>query len=115
MIELNLSAATAFAIVGSVVTIVVGLFGYMSKARTNKTVAETSEETASVLENLRVECKERVHKIELAITKLEEQLKRTDHVFGEHERRDYVDFKNVNKKIDKLSELILQMLRDRPN
>lgn len=107
---------TAFAVVGSIVTIVIGLFGYLRGKDSGKTAP------TSPVETLRGEINELRTAItsgreENLITKSEFAVLRS-HVdtlqrqLADHERRDIDDFRAVNAKIDKIMDIIVQILQD---
>ena len=112
----------AIAIVGSVVTIVLGLFGYMIKTRTNgllkqeqsdKDIAPSYMEGQVQSAHDRIsEVKDRIVAVEgdvkLTVTKLEAV--RT--AMREHQARDDQDHEMFEKKLDKLMDILIKILTD---
>lgn len=120
--SLALTWPTAFAIVGSVVTIVVGLFGYL-KASSGKNGSGTmvSQQLAQLtriekqilaLETRTLETRGLLAEAQGDIRVLRESLNNMTSQVNEHERRDIDDFKMVNAKIDKLQDVIIRILSD---
>jgi uncharacterized protein YlxW (UPF0749 family) len=95
----------AFAIVGSVVTIVVGLFGYMRSSKAKQ--PDATQAVHSRVSNLR----DAVADLEGDYKALEARLDAYDRSLHEHEARDVSDFRALSDKVEKIMEIIVEMLR----
>lgn len=115
----GLSWPSAFAIVGSVVTIVIGLFGYLKNKPTSTPASPKPSPSIYVtreeIDNLhsRISSAKDVameNKGELKI--MANHLKAIEKQMAEHERRDIADFKLMQQKIDKMMDIVIQILQD---
>lgn len=97
----------AFAIVGSMVTIVVGLFGYMRNAKNTQTPTQT-QAVHDRVSNL----KDQVAIIEGDLKALAARMDAHNRALTDHEARDLSDFKALSDKVEKIMEIIVEMLRD---
>ena len=110
----SLTWPAAFAIVGSIVTIVGGFVGFLLKLRTPEPVANTDENQSKmqVLQDRISEGKDiaQNNKNEVGVikTKVESIQKQLD----EHEARDQRDFATASRKIDKLTDIVMKILQD---
>lgn len=84
----------AVAIVGSVVTIIIGICTYLINA-------SKSQPPASVPEQPHIQ----TSGVEIKIDNLQKQI-------DDHEKRDIRDFEIINGKFDKLQELLVKILSD---
>lgn len=110
----------AFAIVGSLTTIVVGIFGYLINANRIKAQQQAPAlvRTTSLQDDLKLihsrvsDTKNRTASLEgdvkLLFGKWETLAKQID----DHDSRDIDDFKKLDQKVDKLTEVIMKMLQD---
>jgi hypothetical protein len=119
--EFTIDWPTSFAIVGSVVTIVLGWFGYISKG-----AAKAPVEPAPVLVDPLDQLAKRVYLIQAQFDSHKDSLAglqgdirelrvMVDNIVAqvtEHERRDIEDFRAINAKIDKLQDVMIRMLQD---
>jgi len=92
----------AFAIVGSMVTIVVGLFGYL---RSSKQKLQPLHDRVSNLKDV-------VAKLEGDYKALLARIDAHDRAMSDHEQRDVSDFRALSDKVEKIMEIIVEMLRD---
>lgn len=106
----QLSWPAAFAIVGSLVTIVTGLFGYI--LRQAGYASKQRVDQLQLLHSRISEVKDRVMKDEgdnnllhLKLTSLEKQL-------SDHEVREERNLEQLNTKIDKVYEIVMKLLTD---
>lgn len=99
----------AFAIVGSMVTIVVGLFGYMRNSKTKPT-----EPTTQAVHDRVSTLKDQVAEIDGDLKALVARVEGLQTTVQDHERRDVADFRAVSDKVEKIMEIIVEMLREKP-
>jgi hypothetical protein len=92
----------AFAIVASMVTIVVGLFGYM---RASKQKLQPLHDRVSNL-------KDSIASLEGDYKALLARMDAHDRSLSDHELRDVSDFRALSDKVEKIMEIIVEMLRD---
>lgn len=99
----------AFTIVASVVAIVTGLFGYL---RVNKhNIKDIQQEGEIVNLNTKViSMKERLAKATTDIFYLRQQVSMLESELSKHEGYDIKEFSRLSRKIDKLSDIIIEML-----
>lgn len=110
----------AAAIIGSVVTAVVGLFGYLRSTKPrepSENVPSLKEPTIDLTAEL-LNIHKRISHVKDAILSIEGDIKvintRQDGmttIIYEHEKRDTSDFRSLNDKIDKIMQLIVELLR----
>lgn len=136
----SLTWASAFAILGSVVTITIGLFGYLysikERAVKKTTDSDSASATAANIKLLESSIASAAHRLDLVDAKiseltsenrassemslemrgdlkvLRESLKAMESRASNHEQRDIQDFRIVNEKIDKLQGVLIQLLQD---
>jgi len=102
----------AAAIVGSVVTIVVGLFGYIRTTQPSSP-SSSSVPTAQQATHDRISSlKDSVSSIEGDIKVLTLRVDVCDRRAEDHNARDVVDFRTLSEKIDKIMGIIVEILRD---
>ena len=92
----------AFAIVGSMVTIVVGLFAHL---RNSKQKLQPIHDRVSTLKDV-------VSKLEGDLKAIQARIDAHDRAMSDHELRDVSDFKALSDKVEKIMEIIVEMLRD---
>lgn len=112
----------AIAIVGSVVTIVLGLFGYMIKTRTNghlkqelrdKDIAPSYMEGQVQSAHDRIsEVKDRIVAVEGDVKLTATKLEAVRTAMSEHQARDDQDHEMFEKKLDKLMDILIKILTD---
>jgi CRISPR/Cas system CSM-associated protein Csm2 small subunit len=110
----SLEWPAVFAIVGSIVTIVTGLFGYMVATRRNKT-PETKILTPDEYEKLHTRINDAVERIaenEGDLKEVRASLRSLQKQIADHEQRDIDDFKLVDAKIDRLMDIVVRILQD---
>lgn len=118
MIELlnSLEWPGVFAVVGSVVTIVTGLFGYLLAARRNNiTPPQVKILSPEEYEKLHARINEAVNRIavdEGDIKEIRASLRAIQKQLHEHEQRDITDFKLVDAKIERLMDIVVRILQD---
>lgn len=126
MLELlnGLTLNAALAIVGSVVTIVLGVFGYLMKARSdqNKAMNPSPPPFKAVVERHTLEldkihsrvssAKDDIATIQSEMRVFENLVRNLEKQLSDHEKRDIEDFKAVNAKSDKLMDILIQVLQD---
>lgn len=118
MESFTLSWPDAFAIVGSIVTVVAAvLAGYMSYLKDKKEAAEApksqlpSQETVHLHDRIS-SLKDRVAELDSDNRVLKTQIENLAALVKTHSERDIDDFKDLNTKVDKLMEIIVEMLKD---
>lgn len=125
--EFILTWPTAFAIVGSVVSIVVGLFGYLkavNKPANGTPVRPVTEEQQTVvalnhigerlttLETKTLQQDRQDVELQGDLRVLREVVNNLLAQVNEHERRDIADFRLVNEKVEKLQDVLIRLLQD---
>lgn len=108
----SLGWPAAFAIVASIVTIVLGWFGYIGKNAPAKPVVKPIDNQTQLLHNRLSELKDRIYDIETEGKVLTEKFKAFQKQIDDHEKRDITDFHTMNEKLDKLTDLVIRMLQD---
>ena len=102
----------ALAILGSVVAVVTGLFGYLIKVHSSEKHSKLPPDHVENLHSRISELKDRVSSVEadskVALSKMESIEKQLD----DHEGRDERDFAQLNEKIDKVTDILLKILTD---
>ena len=124
----------AFALVGSVVTIITGIFGYLLSIRKKDKPASTNphpptpiptpvdQHQTNDIQNLYREVqklhdrvsdiKDRTAYLDGDFRELRGYVKSLQKQLTDHEHRDIEDFRVMQNKIDKLMEIVIQMLQD---
>ena len=112
----------AIAIVGSVVTIVLGLFGYMIKTRTNEQAKQEQRDrdvAPSYMEGQVQAAHDRISEVKDRIVAVEGDVKLTVSkleavrtAMREHQVRDGQDHEMFEKKLDKLMDILIKILTD---
>lgn len=95
----------ALAITGTVVTIVIGLFGYM---RSTKSQIPDYEKLHSRINNAIT----RISESEGDIKELRASLRAALKQIADHEQRDIEDFKMIEAKLDRLMDIVVRVLQD---
>lgn len=110
MLELlnSLTWPAVFAILGSIVTIVVGLFGYLRSAKTQTQTPTNLEKLHSRI-NVVVE---RIAVNEGDLKEVKASLRAALKQIADHEQRDIDDFKMIDAKLDRLMDIIVRILQD---
>ena len=104
----SLEWPAAFAIVGSIVTIVTGLLGFWHRrGRTPSTV-----ELQIISPEEHQDFLDRFDNIEEDLRSIHATLKSHQKQMQCHEQRDIEDFKTVDAKIDRLMDIIVRILED---
>lgn len=109
----NISWPGAFAVLGSVGTVVFGILGYLMKVK--KDEAASNSDSATDTEKLHTrlsEIKDRVALTDGDVKELRSYVKSIQKQITDHEHRDIEDFKVIQQKLDKLMEIIIQILQD---
>ena len=106
----------ALAVIGSVVTIVLGWFGYLVSVRRNKnepssTKILTTEEYEKLHSRIN-ELVDRVAENEGDLKEVKASIRALQKQIGDHEQRDIQDFKLVDAKIDRLMDIVVRILQD---
>lgn len=116
MLELlnSLTWPAVFAILGSIVTIVLGLFGYL---RSVKTQAQTQAQTQTPddFEKLHSRINDAVERVAVNEGDLKEvraSLRAALKQIADHEQRDIEDFKMTDTKLDRLMDIVVRILQD---
>ena len=98
----------AFAIVGSMVTIVVGLFGYLRSPKQKTSTVPSNQGIYDRVWNLQ----DSVSALEGHYKALLARMNAQDRSLSDHELRDVSDFRALSDKVEKIMESIVEMLRD---
>lgn len=120
----QISWEAAFAIVGSIVAIVTGLFGYLIKTRNGSSENRGPKQLSGSLETRVALMEDQVQltravisetKDRVAVTEGDARLLNTKidgvHIqLTKHEERDVRDFEAVNKKLDRITDVVLELL-----
>lgn len=106
-----------FAVVGSVVTIVTGLFGYLLAARrlSKHEAPSTKILTPEEYEKLHTrinDLADRIGESEGDIKEIYASLRLTQKLLADHEQRDITDFKLIDAKIERLMDIVVRILQD---
>ncbi len=107
----SLSWPAVFAIVGSLTTIVVGLLGYLISSQKLK-VQSPSADKLQLIHSRISEIKDRTAEIEGDVKLLFDKSDTLAKKIDDHETRDIADFKNLEQKFDKLTDVIMKILQD---
>jgi len=109
----------AFAVVASVITVVGGLLAFYSSYSKNHTNSngDTTKSQLPPLENIQLHerisgLKDRVATLDGEQKVLATQIENLTKQINDHDVRDVEDFKTINAKVDKLMEIIVEMLKD---
>lgn len=125
MLELlnSLTLNASIAIVGSIVTIVLGILGYMIKVRNGSKAPLAPNPTIKALVDQHVidirtlhtrvsSAKDSIAVVQSEVRVLENLVRSLEKQLSDHEQRDIEDFKAVNTKSDKLMDIVIQILHD---
>lgn len=109
----------AVAIVGSVIAIMTGIVALVTNyIRTPKSGPNTKQEPSPVsaeqehVHEQLADLRDRVSNMEGDWKVLRTQLENVIRQLNDHEHRDMEDFKGLSRKIDKLMEIIVEVLKD---
>ncbi len=112
----SLEWPAVFAIVGSLVTIVTGLFGYLLSARRQKSSSTTTKIlTIEEYEKLHTRINDLVSRVgenEGDLKEVQSSLRSLQKQISNHEQRDIDDFKLVEAKLDRLMDIIVRILQE---
>lgn len=124
----NMSWPGAIAVLGSVGTVVFGILGYLMRLKKQEKgdAAQTDVQQTSDIEKLHTrvsEIKDRVADLDGSVKErlashdgdvkeLRSYIKSLQKQITDHEHRDIEDFKVIQQKLDKLMEIIIQILQD---
>jgi len=117
----SLTWQATFAIVGSVVVIVTGIFGYLIKVNKDKDAPEkdiSAEGIDIAVEKALKEQKEfsvvreQIIRIESDIKILMQHGRNSNRRLDEHIEQDNKNFNQLNSKVDKLTDILLTVMRD---
>jgi hypothetical protein len=105
----------AFAIVGSVLTVVLGFLGLFATYHKASSNGKTKSQLPSP-ENLQIHqristLRDRVGTVEAQLLVLNTRIENLVRQCSDHDARDVDDFKTINGKVDKLMEIIVEMLK----
>lgn len=116
-----LTIPEALAIVGSVATIVIGIFGYLLKVKSRDVPEQRSgpREPTEYLENQVQVAHERISEVKDRVTAVESEVRLTTskldairQTMVDHQLRDDQDHEVFNKKLDKLMDILIKILTD---
>ncbi len=102
----QLSWPAALAIVGSVGTIVFGIFHYLRNMKAKE--ANPTQLVHDRVSSLKDEVSEITGDVKAIIARMDGFA----HSLSDHEKRDADDFKAMSNKMDKIMEIIVEMLKD---
>lgn len=106
----QLSWPAAVAILGSVVTFVIGLFGYL---RSEKALPKPNVKTEEQIIHARLSTlRDQVAALEGDVKALNAQFEGMVKTVHDHELRDTSDFRALSDKVEKIMQIIVEMLRD---
>jgi predicted nucleic acid-binding Zn-ribbon protein len=110
----SLEWPAAFAVVASIVTITVGLFGYL---RNSKKPTETQSKilTTEEYEKLHTRINDAIERIaenEGDLKEVRASIRSLQHQCTDHEQRDITDFKLIDAKIERLMDIVVRILQD---
>ena len=108
----SLTWPAVFAILGSIVTIVLGLFGYL---RSVKTQAQTQTQAPDDFEKLHSRINDAIERVAVNEGDLKEvraSLRAALKQIADHEQRDIEDFKMTDTKLDRLMDIVVRILQD---
>jgi len=121
MEDFVLTIPEAFAIVGSVVTVVFGIFGYLLKTRNDppksrpafqKSAQQIVEDRIQHAHDRISNLKDQVVNADADVRLLNSKIDNMQKTIDDHEERDIRDFDVLNKKIDKLTDIVIKILSD---
>ena len=112
----SLEWPAVFAIVGSVVTIVTGLFGYLLAARRQEAKATTTHNlTTEEYEKIHSRINDLVDRVAANEGDLKEtraSIRSLQNQISTHEQRDIDDFKLLEAKLDRLMDIVVRILQE---
>lgn len=113
----SLEWPAVFAIVGSFVTIVTGLFGYLLSARRQTKNSNTTTKILTIEEYEKLHTRindlvSRVGESEGDLKEVQSSLRSLQKQISNHEQRDIDDFKLVEAKLDRLMDIIVRILQE---
>ena len=112
----SLEWPAAFAVVASVVTITVGIFGYLKSSKPTPITPPVSKIlTPSEYEKIHTSINdaiERLSSVEGDIKELRASCRSAQQQAADHEQRDIQDFKLIDAKIDRLLDIVVRILQD---
>jgi hypothetical protein len=115
---LSLTWEATFAIVGSIVVIVTGIFGYLIKVHKapNKDAPvkgiDAAVEKALKEQKEFSEVREQIIRIESDIKILMQHGRNSNRRLDQHVEQDDKHFQQINTKVDKLTDILLAVMRD---
>lgn len=111
----------AFAIVGSVATVVLGVFGYLLKTRNDSPKNKSAVTPTEFLEGQVQGAHDRISEVKDRVTAVESEIKLTAAkveslraAMRDHQERDNQDHELFDKKLDKMMDIVIRILTD-PN
>ena len=116
----SLTMEAVIAILGSLVTITVGIFGYLAKIKpatkeqseSLRTAVQNNTEQINKLHSRTTAAKEAALENRGELRTVTTLLKTLEKQLADHERRDIEDFKVMQQKIDKTMDIVIQILQD---
>lgn len=110
----------AIAVVGSVATVVLGVFGYLLKTRADKTKTEDKDtSTEHYLETQVQGAHDRISEVKDRVVSVEGEIKLTlskveaiRQAMTDHQARDNQDHEIFQKKLDKMMDILIKILTD---
>jgi CRISPR/Cas system CSM-associated protein Csm2 small subunit len=112
----SLEWPAVFAIVGSLVTIVTGLFGYLLAARRQETAKATTHTlTTEEYEKIHSRINDLVDRVasnEGDLKEMRVSIRSLQCQISNHEQRDIDDFKLLEAKLDRLMDIIVRILQE---
>ncbi len=108
----SLTWPAAFAIVGSVVTIMVTLLGYLLKVRTATPPAPTEQTIPQVVHDRISETKDMTQENNKDIGVLQSKMEAIQKEVDSDRSRDERDFNTLNTKYEKLLSIVMKILQD---
>ena len=115
----SLEWPAVFAIVGSVVTIVTGLFGYLLSARRQEAAKAATPSTHTLTTEEYEKIHSRINDLVDRVAANERDLKETrasirslQNQISTHEQRDIDDFKLLEAKLDRLMDIVVRILQE---
>ena len=113
MIEfLNSLEWPAFAIVASIVTITIGLFGYLRNGNKPTPSKILTPDEYEKLHSRINEAVERVAVNEGDLKEVRASLRSLQKIIADHEHRDITDFKLIDAKVERLMDIVVRILQD---
>lgn len=111
----SLEWPAVFAIVGSIVTIVTGLLGYLLSTRKNGSKPQTKILTPDEYEKLHTRINDAITRIaenEGDIKEVMASIRSLQKQIANHEQRDIEDFKFFEAKLERLMDIVVRILQD---